>query len=38
VLFDEHVGWLGIFGMAICAAGVFIVNKPAGKGEGARGS
>jgi drug/metabolite transporter (DMT)-like permease len=38
VLFDEHVGWLGVLGMAICAAGVFIVNKPAGKGEGARGS
>ena len=31
VLFDEHVGWLGVLGMAICAAGVFIVNKPAGK-------
>jgi drug/metabolite transporter (DMT)-like permease len=31
VLFDEHVGWLGVFGMAICAAGVFIVNKPAGR-------
>lgn len=28
VLFDEHVGWLGILGMTICAAGVFIVNKP----------
>lgn len=37
VLFDEHVGWLGILGMAICAAGVFIVNKPVGKGEGAGG-
>ncbi|MGN6287064.1 MAG: DMT family transporter [Afipia sp.] len=36
VLFDEHVGWLGVLGMTICAAGVFIVNKPAGKG--ARGS
>lgn len=34
VLFDEHVGWLAVFGMAICAAGVFIVNKPAAKGEG----
>lgn len=33
VLFDEHVGWLGILGMTICAAGVFIVNKP-GKGAG----
>ena len=32
VLFDEHVGWLGVLGMTICAAGVFIVNKPAGKG------
>ncbi|KQW22664.1 peptide ABC transporter ATP-binding protein [Afipia sp. Root123D2] len=29
VLFDERVGWLGIVGMAICAAGVFLVNKPA---------
>ncbi|MBX9710861.1 MAG: DMT family transporter [Xanthobacteraceae bacterium] len=28
LLFDEHVGWLGILGMAICAAGVFLVNKP----------
>ncbi len=36
VLFDEHVGWLGVLGMTICAAGVFIVNKPAGKD--ARGS
>jgi drug/metabolite transporter (DMT)-like permease len=33
VLFDEHVGWLGVLGMAICAAGVFIVNTPAGKGK-----
>jgi drug/metabolite transporter (DMT)-like permease len=31
VLFDERVGWLGIVGMAICAAGVFLVNKPAAK-------
>jgi drug/metabolite transporter (DMT)-like permease len=36
VLFDEHVGWLGVLGMAICAAGVFIVNKPTVKRE--RGS
>ncbi|RTL50223.1 MAG: DMT family transporter [Bradyrhizobiaceae bacterium] len=33
LLFDEHVGWLGILGMAICAAGVFLVNKPQPKDE-----
>ena len=38
VLFDEHVGWLGVLGMAICAAGVFLVNKPAEKVEVSPGS
>ncbi|HEY0219650.1 MAG TPA: DMT family transporter [Afipia sp.] len=38
LLFDEHVGWLGIFGMAICAAGVFLVNKPQEKVEVSPGS
>lgn len=33
VLFDERLDWLGIVGMAICAAGVFLVNKPASKPE-----
>jgi drug/metabolite transporter (DMT)-like permease len=28
VLFDERLDWLGILGMTICAAGVFLVNKP----------
>lgn len=31
VLFDERLDWLGIVGMAVCAAGVFLVNKPATK-------
>ena len=38
LLFDEHVGWLGILGMAICAAGVFLVNKPQEKVEVSPGS
>lgn len=38
LLFDEHVGWLGILGMAICAAGVFLVNKSAEKVEVSPGS
>lgn len=38
ILFDEHVGWLGGAGMAICAAGVFLVNKPAEKTEVSPGS
>ena len=33
VLFDERLEWLGIVGMAICAAGVFLVNKPAPKSD-----
>lgn len=33
VLFDEHLHWLGVLGMAISAAGVFLVNKPASKPE-----
>ncbi len=38
LLFDEHVGKLGILGMAICAAGVFLVNKPVEKVEVSPGS
>src|SRR5262249_21445498 len=30
-LFDEKSAWLGIFGIVLCAAGVFLVNKPAKK-------
>ena len=30
-LFDERLDYLGIFGMALCAAGVFLVNKPSKK-------
>lgn len=33
VLFDERLDWLGIVGMAVCAAGVFLVNKPATKSD-----
>jgi drug/metabolite transporter (DMT)-like permease len=33
VLFDEHLDWLGVLGMAISAAGVFLVNKPAAAPE-----
>lgn len=29
LLFDERLDWVGIVGMVICAAGVFLVNKPA---------
>jgi len=32
-LFDEWLDWVGIVGMAICAAGVLLVNKPAAKAE-----
>jgi drug/metabolite transporter (DMT)-like permease len=28
LLFNEHLDWLGIAGMVLCAAGVFLVNKP----------
>lgn len=38
LLFDEHVDWLGVLGMAICAAGVFLVNKPQPKVEVSPGS
>ena len=38
LLFNEHVGWLGILGMAICATGVFLVNKPQDKVEVSPGS
>jgi len=33
VLFGERLDWIGIAGMAICAAGVFLVNKPVPKEE-----
>ena len=38
LLFDEHLSWLGVLGMAICAAGVFLVNKPQPKTEVSPGS
>ncbi len=38
LLFGEHLSWLGILGMAICAAGVFLVNKPVEKVEVSPGS
>lgn len=38
VLFDERLDMLGIVGMAICAAGVFLVNKPEPKPEVSPGS
>ena len=38
VLFDERLDKLGIVGMAICAAGVFLVNKPEPKPEVSPGS
>jgi len=38
VLFDERLDHLGIVGMAICAAGVFLVNKPERKQEVSPGS
>lgn len=31
VLFNERLEWLGIAGMVLCAAGVFLVNKPSKK-------
>lgn len=31
VLFNERLEWLGITGMVLCAAGVFLVNKPTKK-------
>lgn len=31
VLFNERLDWLGIAGMVLCAAGVFLVNKPSRK-------
>jgi drug/metabolite transporter (DMT)-like permease len=30
-LFNERLDWLGVAGMLLCAAGVFLVNKPAKK-------
>ncbi|EKS27833.1 DMT family transporter [Afipia felis] len=38
VLFDERLDKLGVVGMAICAAGVFLVNKPTPKPEVSPGS
>jgi drug/metabolite transporter (DMT)-like permease len=38
VLFHEQLDILGIVGMAVCAAGVFLVNKPEPKPEVSPGS
>jgi drug/metabolite transporter (DMT)-like permease len=38
VLFNERLDILGIVGMAICAAGVLLVNKPESKPEVSPGS